>query len=228
MGLTRSWQFVGEVGSWSYSLFDAQRKRLNRGLVRYLSANALPTGNCRVLEAGSGPGFGSSLFAGQGNVRLSVALDIDLDALREARRRDPTLPVVGADLHQLPFRPGSFNLVWSSSTVEHVNSPGDALAEMRRVVKDGGYLFIGVPYRFGPLGVQPWITETRFGKWLGPVFDEPQLRGMMIQHGLVPDATTTYFFKFFIGVVARKSTGERLPGLQSGEKHVAVTAARAP
>lgn len=218
MGSTGSLRVPCGPGSWSYRFFDALRRRLNRRLVRYLTNTVILKDESFILEGGSGPGYASSLLAAQNKVRLSVAADIDLAALREARRRDPTLPVVRADLYHLSFRSGAFDLVWNSSTMEHVRSPADALGEMRRVVKDGGYVFVGVPYRFGPLGFQPWIKETRFGAWIGPVFDRPRLVRLMVEQGLKPVAIITYFFKFFIGIVARKSLGlnfsdgERWPG----------------
>lgn len=211
MDATRSWHFLGGPGSWSYRFFDARRKRLNGQLAQYLLAKGIPRAASRVLEAGSGPGHASSLLAAQRKVRLSVAADIDLEALREARRLDPALPIVVADLHHLPFRSGAFDLTWNSSTLEHVGFPGGAVGEMERVVKNGGYVFVGVPYRFGPLGFQPWIRETRLGVWIGSVFDRPRLVRMMVERGLTPVATITYFFRCFIGVLARKPADGAFP-----------------
>ena len=209
MDAAGSWRFLGGPDSWTYRLLDAQRKRLNRRLVRYLASYISAGKGSHVLEGGSGPGFASSLFAGEPGVGLSVALDKDLAALREGRRRDPGLPAVRADVYRLPFRSGTFDLVWNSSTLEHLEASREALAEMRRVTKEGGWVFIGVPYRCGPLGFQPWIKRTAFGAWIGPVFDRATLIRMVSEHGLIPLTVTTYFFHCFIGIVARKSA-ERL------------------
>lgn len=199
-----SWQFVGGPGAWSYRVFDALRRRLARRLVRDLATmTRLPRG-ARVLEGGSGPGYASSLFAGRPEVRLSVAVDADIGALREARRRDRRLPVVVGDLLRLPFRDGAFDLVWNSSTLEHVDAPGDALAEMRRVTRAAGHVFVGVPHRFGALAFQPLIAGTRWGIWIGPVFDARRLTALMVGAGLTPISHGTYGYGVFLGVLGLK------------------------
>lgn len=201
-----SWQFVGGPGSWSSEVFEGLRRRLNRRLVRDLSIWTELSCGARVLEGGSGPGYASSLFAARPEVRLSVAADADIRALREARDRDPRLPVVVADLRRLPFREGAFDLVWNSSTLEHVDTPDIALAEMRRVTRAAGHVFVGVPNRFGALAFQPLIAGTRWGIWIGPLFDARRLAALMIGAGLNPIARRTYFFGVFLGMLGRKPT----------------------
>jgi len=204
MSEVKLWQLLGGPGSVPYHLFDVVRKRVNRKLAAYLVAKASPQGRrCHVLEAGSGPAFASSLLASRPGV-FSVALDIDVDALREARKRDPALPVVIGDLYSLPFKMGLFDLVWNSSTLEHLAAPDRALAEMTRVAGQKGYIFVGVPYRGGPLGFQPWIKDHRLGVWIGAVFSRGELIGQIQQARLEPVETICYFFRFFIGVLARK------------------------
>lgn len=197
----RSWSFFGGPGSWPYRVFDAQRRRLNRWLVQHLLSR---TGGGRVLEAGSGPGYGSSLFSRDPAVRLSLALDVDLDALREARRRDPGLLVVLGDMRRMPFRSDAFDVVWNNSTVEHLAQPTEALAEMRRVTREGGHVFVGVPYQFGPLGFQRLIARTRVGVWIGPVFNRAALRRLVLAQGLQPVDSVVYCAACFIGLLAHK------------------------
>lgn len=199
----KSWSFLGGPGSIGYRVFDLLRRLVNGRLVSYLCETALHRPANRVLEAGSGPGFASSLLSSHRAVCLSVALDIDIEALKEARQRDPKLAVVVADLYALPFSAGTFDLVWSNSTIEHLNGPLHALAEMRRVTRQGGYLFVGVPYRRGPLWFQPWIAKTRLGIWLGPVFGNEQLLQMADQLRLRVVETKVYFFRFFVGMLAK-------------------------
>lgn len=200
----RSWHFLGGPGSWPYRVFDAQRRRLNRWLVDHLLSRTVLTGDGCVLEAGSGPGYGSSLFACHPAVRLSVALDFDPDALQEARRRDPSLLVVLGDVRRLPFRSDVFDVVWNSSTLEHVAQPSHALGEMQRVTRAGGGVFVGVPYRFGPLGFQRLIARTRVGVWIGPVFDRDALCRLMLAQGLQPVESLVYFAACFIGILSHK------------------------
>jgi ubiquinone/menaquinone biosynthesis C-methylase UbiE len=196
-----SWQ-LGSPGTALYRLYDALRAGLNRALVSWLGERAAIGPGAAVLEAGSGPAMASSLFARR--VRLAVALDRDAGALRQARARDPRLPVVQADLAHLPFRPGSFDLSWSSSTLEHLDDDGPALDEMRRVTRAGGAVFVGVPSVTGPLAVQKLAPRSRAGIWIGTVFSARGLSARLASHGLTEIARRDYFFRFFVGVLARR------------------------
>ncbi len=53
------------------------------------------------------------------------------------------LPVGSADAVSLPFRDGSFDLVYSTETIEHVPEPGRMLAELRRVSR--GHVVVTTP-----------------------------------------------------------------------------------
>jgi len=198
------WSFLGGPGSVTYGVFDRVRQRLNRKLVAYLRAVSLDGARSRVLEAGSGPGFASFLFSLDERVALSVALDIDHEALQMLGQRKARVAAVGGDLYRLPFGGGSFDLVWNSSTLEHLDRPGDALAEMTRVTRPGGFVFVGVPYRRGPLGVQRLMAGTRLGIWIGPVFGEADVAELVARAGLEPVGMRHYFLRFFIGILARR------------------------
>jgi len=176
-------------------------------LVRYLLRQAIHQCGKRVLEAGAGPAYASSLLGSSGKVSLAAAVDLDLDALRHGKVRDPRLAAVVADIRRLPFQDGSFDMVWNSSTVEHLDHPAGAVSEMQRVASKDGYVFVGVPYRHGPLGFQPWIAESPAGIWIGTVFEAGQLRALLECEGYKVVKTRKYFFHFFIGMLARRGRG---------------------
>ena len=199
----KAWQ-LGEPGTVAYRLYDGLRRRLNQRLAQYLLTEGLRGDGNVVLEAGSGPAFASSILARDPRVKLSVAVDIDLDALEEARRRDPALALVAADLLRLPFRDGSVDLCWNSSTVEHLDNPQDAPLEMARVTREDGRVFVGVPNLFGPLGFQRRIERTGVGIWIGRTFSLAELTTMMMVAGLKPRHRIFYFFRFFVGLLAEK------------------------
>lgn len=201
--MAKSWQFFSGPGTPLYRLFDALRRALNQKIANYLLRQGLPQGG-RLLEAGSGPAYATSLLRQNPRVSLGVALDIDLEALREARRRDPTLPAVVGDLHHLPFAPDSFDLVWNSSTFEHLHRQDQVIREMARIARPGGQVFVGVPYRSGPLWFQRDIARSGIGIWLGTIFSRRELAGFMERQGLRPANTLIYFVRFFVGIMARK------------------------
>jgi SAM-dependent methyltransferase len=187
-----------------YRLFDRARMRVNRWLADYLLRAAIVRDGSRILEAGSGPAYASSVLSRSAKVSLSIALDVDIEALRQARSRDPQLPAVVADLYALPFPAETFDLVWNSSTIEHLSDPEAAVAEMRRVTGRRGCIFIGVPYRRGPLGFQRWIANTSAGVWIGSVFGKDELRAAVERLGFRPVDVKPYFFRVFIGMLARR------------------------
>jgi ubiquinone/menaquinone biosynthesis C-methylase UbiE len=199
----KAWQ-LGSPDTLVYRFFDTLRKRLNAKLVNYLLSCAIARENATVLEAGSGPAFASSILRVDCRVGLSVAVDIDPEALLQARNRDASLCLVVADLNNLPFRSESMDLCWNSSTVEHLSDPAVAIGEMQRVTMRGGSVFVGVPNLYGPLGFQRWIRQTSVGVWIGEVFDRSQLGGLLTQAGLKPKDCIFYFFRFFVGVLADK------------------------
>ena len=201
----KSWSFGGGPESLSYRLFDRLRIFVNRSLVHYLLQEAIHRGSSRVLEAGAGPAYASSLLALSEKVSLATAIDLDGEALRQGKRRDPQLRAVIGDIRRLPFHAGTFDLVWNSSTVEHLEQPSAAVSEMQRVASKQGYVFVGVPYRNGPLGFQRWIAESPAGIWIGRVFKTAEIRSLLERGGFKVVKTRMYFFYFFIGMLARRA-----------------------
>lgn len=201
--MSRMWE-LGSPETIIYKLFDALRRRLNSKLVDYLLNNAIPCTGCKILEAGSGPAFASSLLRRDERVNLSVAVDIDFEALKQGRSRDPDMCVVVADLYQLPFRNASLDVCWNSSTIEHLADPSKAIAEMRRVIRTGGRVFVGVPNLYGPLGFQRLISKSSTGIWIGRTFKGSELDRLLNLNGLKTLDRIFYFFRFFVGSIAEK------------------------
>lgn len=200
----KSWQMAGGPGNWLYEFYDWLRRGLNRQIVGRLYAKTF-THPGIVIEAGSGPGFATNLFAEENKVTLSVAVDYDYEALHEGRKTRPDLPAVVADIYHLPFRPGSVRLIWNSSTIEHLPDQRKAVQEMARLIPSGGHIFVGVPYQYGPLFFQRWIPNTGVGIWLGTVYKRAEVESWLRAAGCEPVDSWRYFFWFFIGVLGRKS-----------------------
>lgn len=93
-----------------------------------------------ALEIGSGTGIQAGI------------LRIETDLVATDIYRSPSL---GRDIRfvlcsatNLPFRAGSFNLVFSSEVLEHIGDREAAMHEMRRVLQGDGYLISVVPTPF--------------------------------------------------------------------------------
>ena len=98
-----------------------------------------------VLELGCGGGELTRLIATAG--AQVVGLDLSRPGIRVRQdvgatdRGDCHVSFVLADLHQVPFRDATFDVVVSCSTLQYVDSTR-ALAEAARVIKDGGLLIL--------------------------------------------------------------------------------------
>jgi SAM-dependent methyltransferase len=71
---------------------------------------------------------------------------------------------VQADAHFLPFRDTTFEVIVCTEVLEHVHTPSQALAEMRRVLKPGGTLVLTTPFAY-PIHHAPcdYYRFTRYG-----------------------------------------------------------------
>ncbi|MFI7362664.1 class I SAM-dependent methyltransferase [Streptomyces sp. NPDC050149] len=94
-------------------------------------------------------------------------------AAREAASRGLALPVTAADMTQLPFRDGSFDVVvCADNSLPHLLTPQAVLAalgEMRRVLRPGGVLLLSTrPYdrlrRERPASTPPQVREGEGGR----------------------------------------------------------------
>jgi ubiquinone/menaquinone biosynthesis C-methylase UbiE len=106
----------------------------------------------RVLDAGCGPGTITLGFARRVAPGLVTGIDAEdsqfSNARQQAERENLNIEFQKASVYELPFPDGSFDAVFSHALFEHLSDPMAALAELRRVLKPGGW--IGV--RAGDMG----------------------------------------------------------------------------
>src|SRR5262249_27514575 len=106
-------------------LDDATHER--ERLARLERALGRPVRGLRLLNLGSGSG-GFNLAANEAGA-LSWGVDNDPDAVAIARRRVSGDRITCAAAEALPFRGGSFDVVYCMSTLEHVADREKALKE---------------------------------------------------------------------------------------------------
>jgi ubiquinone/menaquinone biosynthesis C-methylase UbiE len=104
----------------------------------------LPTGG-RVLEVGCGRGIALPPLAQALRPGFLAGVDIDdaflSQAARRAKEKGVRAELVQADVRQLPFPSGSFDLVIDFGTCYHIGMPERAMREVVRVLCTGG-LFV--------------------------------------------------------------------------------------
>jgi SAM-dependent methyltransferase len=114
--------------------------------VRMLVDRVTEAGIESALEIGCGPGYSTQRLRQM--LPATVALDASdyVPALVEAARAmNPGIEIEQEDVYELRRREDSYDLVFLLEVLEHLDHPGAALAELRRVLKPDGWLILGVP-----------------------------------------------------------------------------------
>jgi ubiquinone/menaquinone biosynthesis C-methylase UbiE len=99
------------------------------------------TGEERAVDVGTGTG--ALAFALAPIVRAVVGVDSAPELLAAARKRAPAnVTLVEGDAAQLPFERGEFDLAATLRLLHHVPRPELVVAELTRVTRPGGTIFV--------------------------------------------------------------------------------------
>lgn len=110
-----------------------------------------PVAGKNVLDVGCGHGMASVVLARQG-ARVT-GIDLSTGYVEEAKRRSQANETDGtflvANAERLPFAAGSFDAVWGSAILHHLDLEA-AGRELRRVLKPGGVAVFCEPWGGNP------------------------------------------------------------------------------
>lgn len=142
----------------------------------------------RVLDAGSGSGYGTAYLAKHGADVLGLDGSADAVAHSNATYTQAAFSLV--DLNEpLPLDTGAFEVVFSSNVFEHVANIDSLVAECGRVMKPGGLAIIAVP---------PIVSELSM---------EADMRNPFHVHHFPPIAWQRKLERFFESVECRRHIG---------------------
>jgi ubiquinone/menaquinone biosynthesis C-methylase UbiE len=103
---------------------------------------AVPAGGA-VLEIGCGRGIALPVLSATLRPSSITGVDVDATALADAesnaRARGAAVRLHHADVRTLPFADASFDLVFDFGTCYHIANSAQALREIARVLKPGGW-----------------------------------------------------------------------------------------
>lgn len=99
-----------------------------------------------ILDVGCGEGHTTREIAAATAVHVA-GIDLELEAVGQARRLYPHLRFLSGSVYELPFRDAAFDLVVATEVLEHLDSPSNALCELRRVSRR--WCLVSVPH-------EPW------------------------------------------------------------------------
>lgn len=117
-----------------------------RILADQLAALGLPA-NARILEVGCGSGGNLEMLSRFGQVS---AMELDEEAREIAACRSGIRVEGGALPGNLPFAPGTFDLIAALDVIEHVEDDAAAVESLARLLKPSGVLLVTVP-------AYPWL-----------------------------------------------------------------------
>jgi GT2 family glycosyltransferase/SAM-dependent methyltransferase len=160
-------------------------------LHRYWFAATLATGH-RVLDVGSGEGYGTAILASAGASAVGIELDEESVAHSRANYQADNLEFrVGTALDLSAFADGEFGLVVCFEVLEHIAEQEQLLDGIARVLGPDGALVCSTPERLtyselagqqNPFHVRE-LTEAEFRAMLGERFGEVRLWGQRTSTG---------------------------------------------
>jgi 2-polyprenyl-3-methyl-5-hydroxy-6-metoxy-1,4-benzoquinol methylase len=193
-----------------YSVDVAADTPWHRLIKKYISVQQDLAGK-RVLEIGCGRGGFSCWLARQSAAtgpREIVAADFSATAVqmgeqyaRSERLENITWEV--ADIQAIGRPEASFDTVISCETIEHVPDPRRAVAELSRVLKPGGRLFLTTPNYLGSIGLYRGYLRLR-----GRVFSE---EGQPINNFTILPLTRSWVRRSGLRIIRATSIGHYLP-----------------
>ena len=191
-----------------YAVVHQQRRNL---ALAWVDALALPP-QAAVLEVGCGAGATAVALARRGF--LVQAVDsapamVDLTTQLAARSGvEGRVGVALGDVHRLGFPAGRFNLIVALGVLPWVDSPPEALREMARVLRPGGYIITSADNRWRLINIlDPML-------WLRP-FAGRLLRRFGLLKRLPAPATHRYSISRFDSML-RAAGFERMRGSTLG------------
>jgi len=193
--------------AWHQRIYDAapDHEDASSPWYRLVSEHLGDVSGLRILEVACGRGGFVRQLARAG--AIVTGCDFSGAALHAARLKlcnngqPPPVTLVQGDAQSLPFAGDSFDVVISCETIEHLPQVQAALAEMHRVTRPGGKLYLTTPNYFNFMGLYEIYARFRHpARRDDQPFDRrqwfPQVRRWLRQAGwtiLLTDGTVHQF-----------------------------------
>ncbi|MFR9620602.1 MAG: class I SAM-dependent methyltransferase [Rikenellaceae bacterium] len=156
--------------------FVLQRSRL----AYHYAAECIATKAERVLEIGTGTGYGVDIIAPK--AERFVSIDKHLPALDGEQLADG-VELIEACVPPLPFDDATFDCVVSFQVIEHIEDDVRFVSEVYRVLKPGGRFIVSTPNIKMSLTRNPWhvreYTSEEFRELLTASFESVEAMGVV-------------------------------------------------
>jgi ubiquinone/menaquinone biosynthesis C-methylase UbiE len=120
-----------------------------------------------ILDVGAGEGFTLQNLKDNNIGEKLEGIEYVDEAIAISKKLHPALSIKKGDIYNLPYHDNAFDVVVCTEVLEHLDDPGKALDEIKRVTKK--YLILSVPN-------EPYFTIQRFfrGKNVLHLGDHPE------------------------------------------------------
>ncbi len=133
-------------------------KNIGGGRISYVSESVPDSIDNKILDIGCSYGWTLASLVGKSNELWGI--DMDKEALLQARQSYPKIKFIHQTAASLPFESNTFDVVILSDVIEHVGDENKQLVidEAWRVLKDGGLFVFTAPYE----GLFAWADHLDF------------------------------------------------------------------
>ncbi|MDQ0505337.1 class I SAM-dependent methyltransferase [Xanthobacter agilis] len=210
-------QLAHPEGPWG-TLAGRVMARINATPYRHAIAALAPYPDDQVLEIGFGPGAGLAELARRVTRGHVCGLEASDAMLRLARRRNGAalaarrMTLAMGDFRRLPWADRSFDRVLGVNVAYFFDPDGDAVGEIARVLRPGGWLVLYVTDR---------ATMVRW-PFAGPrthvTYDAEALRRILERGGFAPEAIDIRSSRLPLGVKGLVATARAL-SVRTGSHH---------
>jgi SAM-dependent methyltransferase len=112
----------------------------------FLDTTKVLAKNQKILEIGSGVGTLLKHLLDQGYDAQGT--ETDNEYIKKSKELYGNIPITSVNSELLPFEDNIFNVVISFDVFEHIPNSDSHLAEVKRVLKNGGYYLLQTPNKY--------------------------------------------------------------------------------
>lgn len=108
-------------------------------------ADLIPSTGVRVLDVGCGEGTTGALLKSRGIAREVHGIELVEAAAARAAGRLDSVTVGNIEQMDIPFEPGSFDVIVITEVLEHLVDPWQAVRRLQTYLRDGGCIIASMP-----------------------------------------------------------------------------------